>query len=147
MSELRLWLLRLSMTRWMVLAKGYGLTTCPTLPANSAPERSGVAVVKCRPVFGSTTPNTFAVPHRSYSLSCLAGFPGLAWDRRAHIGVQRYRLFVQANDRLGGIVRLFIDGQHILHLPDVLFIQFRDAPHFFPPRLQVVALQQNPDCL
>src|SRR6266853_169749 len=103
MSELRLWLLRLSMTKWMVLAKGYCLTTCPTMPANSAPERSGVAVVKCRPVFGSTTPNTFAVPHRSYSLSCLAGF-----------------------------VRLFIDGQHILHLPDVLFIQFRDAPHFFP---------------
>src|SRR5207247_265982 len=78
MSELRVWLLRLSMTRWMVLAKGYCLTTWPTMRANSAPERSGVAVVKCRPVLGSTTPNTFAVPHRSYSLSCLAGFPGLA---------------------------------------------------------------------
>src|SRR6267154_1887620 len=56
----------------------------------------------------------------------------LGRDRRAHIGVQRYRLFVQANDRLGAIVGLFIDGQHVLHLPDVLLVQFRDAPHFFP---------------
>src|SRR6185436_17725807 len=51
MSELRLWLLRLSTTRWMVLAKRYSLTTYPTMRANSVPERSGVAVVKCRPVF------------------------------------------------------------------------------------------------
>ena len=58
--------------------------------------------------------------------------PRLGWDRRAHIGVQRYRFFVQANHRLGCIVRPFIDGQHVLHLLDVLFIQFRDAPHFFP---------------
>src|SRR5258708_39976968 len=87
MSELRLWLLRLSMTRWMVLAKGYCLTTCPTMRAYLAPERSGVAVVKCRPVFGSTTPNTFAMPHRSYSLSLLAGLPGLAGTvYRASVG-------------------------------------------------------------
>ena len=30
--------------------------------------------------------------------------PRLGWDRRAHIGVQRYRFFVQADDRLGCIV-------------------------------------------
>jgi hypothetical protein len=36
----------------------------PTMRENSAPERLGVAVVKCRPPFGSTTPNMFAVPHR-----------------------------------------------------------------------------------
>ncbi len=62
----------------------------------------------------------------------LGGLPRFGWDWRAHIGVQRYRFFIQANDRLGGIVGLFIDGQDVLHLPDVLFVQFGDAPHFFP---------------
>src|SRR6266487_6009382 len=120
MSELRVWLLRLSMTRWMVLAKGYCLTTWPTMRANSAPERSGVAVVKCRPVLGSTTPNTFAVPHRSYSLSCLAGFPGLAGIGERTSACSAIGFSSRQNDRLGGIVGLFIDGQDVLHLPDVL---------------------------
>src|ERR1022692_1444136 len=56
------------MTRWIVSAAGYCSTTCSTMRANSAPQRLGVAVVKCRPPFGSTTPNTLAVPHRLYSL-------------------------------------------------------------------------------
>src|SRR6266852_5487979 len=97
------------MTRWFFRAKGYCSMTCPTRRANSAAQRSGVAVVKCRPDFGSTTANTFAVPQRSYSLSCLAGLPGLA-AIGAHVGVQRHRFLVQANDRLGRIVGLLIDG-------------------------------------
>src|SRR5438270_13287002 len=55
----------------------------------------------------------------------------LGRDRRAHIGVQRYRLFVQANDRLGGIVGIFIDGQHVLHLPVLLLVKLRDDTYFF----------------
>src|SRR3989475_11704148 len=147
MSELRLWLLRLSMTRWMVFGEGILFDNMP----DHASEL-GAGTIRCRR--GEVPPGLWLhdakYVRRAAPLVLIVLFgwlPRLGWDRRAHIGVQHDRLFVQANDRLGGIVRLFIDGQHILHLPDVLFIQFRDAPHFFPPRLQVVALQQNPDGL
>jgi len=50
---------------------------------------------------------------------------------RADIGVERDRLFVQANDRLFGIIRPLLGFQHILHLGDVLFIEIGHAPHFF----------------
>src|SRR5207247_1564612 len=45
--------------------EGVLLDDVPPRRANSAAQRSGVAVVKCRPDFGSTTANTFAVPQRS----------------------------------------------------------------------------------
>jgi hypothetical protein len=47
---------------------GYAATTRRTTRAKCAAERSGVARVKWRPTFGSTTANTFAVPQRRYSL-------------------------------------------------------------------------------
>jgi len=52
--------------------------------------------------------------------------------RRSYVGVERDRLFVQTNHRLGGIVGLFIHRQNVFHLPDVLFVQFGHAPLFFP---------------
>src|SRR5713226_5136961 len=106
--------------------------TCPTRRANSAAERLGVAVVKCRPDFGSTTPNTFANA-APFILVVLLGW--LAWFgryRRAHVGVQLHRFLIQANDGLSRIVGFLIDGQHVFHLLDVFLVQLRHAPHFFP---------------
>jgi hypothetical protein len=51
---------------------------------------------------------------------------------RAHIGMQGHRLLIQANDGLFGIVGFLVRLQNIFHLGDVLLIQFRHAPHFFP---------------
>jgi hypothetical protein len=104
--------------RWMVWASGYCLTMCATNCANSQPERSGVAVVKCRPVFGSTAPKMLAVPRRSYSLSCLAGFPGLlevggrtsAWSDTGFSSMH--------TTGSAGFVRLLIHRQYVFHLVD-----------------------------
>jgi hypothetical protein len=46
--------------------------------------------------------------------------------------VQRDRFLVQADHRFRRGVGLFIRGQHVFHLLEVLLIQFRHAPHFFP---------------
>jgi len=51
---------------------------------------------------------------------------------RTDVGVQRDRLLIQAHHRLLGIVGLFIRPQNILHLGDVVIIEFSHAPHFFP---------------
>jgi hypothetical protein len=52
--------------------------------------------------------------------------------RRPHMSMQSDRLFVQTNDWFRRMVRLFIGLQNILHVADVVLIQFRHAPHFFP---------------
>src|SRR5271165_3171098 len=52
--------------------------------------------------------------------------------RSANVPVQHYRLFVDANHRLLLRERPFIESQNVFHAPDVLLIQFRHAPHFFP---------------
>src|SRR3974390_245966 len=67
---------RLSITKWMVFASGYANAKVTATWANSKPERSGVAKVKCRPAFGSTAQKTLAAPHRVYSLSGRASRPG-----------------------------------------------------------------------
>ena len=51
---------------------------------------------------------------------------------RADVGVQGDWFLIQAHDRLLGIVGLFIRLQNILHLGDVVFIEFGHAPHSFP---------------
>jgi Lysylphosphatidylglycerol synthase TM region len=61
--------------------------------------------------------------------------------------VQDHRFLVHANHRLVFRERLFLHRQHLFHARDVFLIQFRHARHFFPPRLQVVAFEQDPDCL
>ena len=57
---------------------------------------------------------------------------GCGRNRRPDVGVQRDRLLVQADHRFSGVVGLFIDRQNVFHLFDVLPVQFRHAPHFFP---------------
>src|SRR5213594_1489142 len=47
------------------------------------------------------------------------------------IVVKSYRLLIQADDRLLGRPRLFIDLQHVFHSFDVFLVEFGDAPHFF----------------
>src|ERR1700740_835697 len=74
-------MLRLSSTRWMVLAAGYANAKVTATWANSKADLSGVGKVKCRPAFGSTAQKTLAVPHRSYSLSRRASLPGSAAEQ------------------------------------------------------------------
>ena len=57
---------------------------------------------------------------------------GGSGNRRPDVGVQRDRLLVQADHRFRSGVGLFIGCQNVFHLLDVLRIQFRHAPHFFP---------------
>lgn len=59
-------------------------------------------------------------------------FPRFRRDRRAHVRMQRDRLLIQAEDGLGGVVGLLVDGQHVFHLLDVRLVQLGDTPHFFP---------------
>jgi hypothetical protein len=55
---------------------------------------------------------------------------GRTWG--THFGVQRDRLLIQADDGFSGIERSFVRRQHVFHLGNVLLVQFRDAPAFFP---------------
>ncbi len=50
---------------------------------------------------------------------------------------------MSGDNRLGRLEGHFVKGRNILHLPDVLVIEFSDAPHVFPPRLEVVALEED----
>src|SRR5216684_7925519 len=52
--------------------------------------------------------------------------------RRTNFLMQHDRLLIHTNHRFPLTQRLFVDGQDVLHAPDVLLIQFRHAPHFFP---------------
>src|SRR3989442_14665415 len=94
--------------------------------ANSAPERLAVAVVKWRPAFGSTTPNTFAVPHRSYSLSCLAGFPGLAGIGGGPPVLRRKGVFFPTNNRVGRAAGVFFISRGSSFL--FVYLSGRTAP-------------------
>src|SRR5712691_8267504 len=100
--------------------------------ASSGAERSGVGKVKCLPALGSTAQKTFAVPQRLYSSSRLATWPGRAGRGLPQIRMERDRLFVQANHRLGGTIGLLIDCQNVFHLAEVFGVEGGDAPHFFP---------------
>src|SRR5580658_7168611 len=62
-----------------------------------------------------------------------SGFP--SWCSRrgwADIGMQGDWLLVQTHHWFLGIVGFFIRFQNVLHLGDVVFIEFCHAPHFFP---------------
>src|SRR6266851_5778513 len=59
--DLRWWMFRLSITRWMVSASGYCIAKWKGICANSNAERSGVGKVKCRPALGSTAQKTCRV--------------------------------------------------------------------------------------
>ena len=70
-----------------------------------------------------------ALPH---VLVVLAGDPARRHrPARSARAAQRHRAFIEASRRAPGIVRTGEHVQHVLHAPDVLSVQRRDAPHFF----------------
>src|SRR5215471_14785327 len=129
----------------MVLTPGYCRASSKLTRANWRPERSAVGKVKWRPALGSTAQNTWAVPERRYWLSPLASLPGWRPPDRAQVGRQSHWLLIQAHHRLLGVVGPFIGRQDVLHLGDVVLVEFGHAPHFFPPRLEVVMQHQSPN--
>src|SRR5260370_7243815 len=52
--------------------------------------------------------------------------------RRTNLLMQHHRFLIDTNHRFPCTQRFFVHRQDVLHAPDVLFIQFRHAPHFFP---------------
>jgi hypothetical protein len=84
-----------------------------------------------------------AAPFLSVVIPCFA-----AWRRRRRgppIGVQRDGLFVQTKYWFRRMVRLFLGRENILPFVEVVLLPFRHAPHFFPPRLEVVVQEQKAD--
>src|SRR5713101_7994443 len=51
---------------------------------------------------------------------------------RTNLLVEHHRFLIHTNPRFPFTQRLFVHGQDVFHPPDVLLIQFRHAPHFFP---------------
>ena len=103
----------------------------------------GVAQVKCRPALGSTRAKMFAVPHRRYSLSRLAMWPGCAgrggrtsaWSETGFSSRQTtgsslvYGCSSRANT--SSILAMYSASSSATH-------------HLgFPPRLEVVGLQEH----
>src|SRR5580704_14029402 len=110
-SDLRRWMFRLSVTRWMVSAWGYRRANSRTTCANSTAERSGVGNVTSLPA-----PSGGSI--------------------RQDLGVERDRLLIQTRNRCMGIEGLLVRPQNIFQLCDIFFIEFgrgRDAGHPAPP--------------
>src|SRR6266567_6783878 len=51
---------------------------------------------------------------------------------RTNLLGEHHRFLLHPNHRFPFTQRLFVHGQDVFHPPDVLLIQFRHAPHFFP---------------
>src|SRR6266699_3171982 len=51
---------------------------------------------------------------------------------RTNLLGEHHRFLIHPNHRFPFTQRLFVHGQDVFHPPDVLLIQFRHAPHFFP---------------
>ena len=115
--------------------------------ANCRPERSAVARVKCRPALGSTTPKTFAVPQRRYSLSRFAGEPGFAGigDRSSACSDTGFSSKQTTGSEASWGFSYTASTSSILRM----YCRSNCATHhiFFPPRLQVVVFQQYSNCL
>src|SRR5215813_5293451 len=136
-------MLRLSITKWMVLASGYASANSTVTRANSKPERSGVGKVKCRPALGSTAQKTLAVPRRSYSLSRRASRPGAAGDagRTSACRVIGFSSRQTTGSRWSYGRSYTSKTSSIL----VMYSSSRSATThiFFPPRFEIVAQQEN----
>src|SRR6516164_2373761 len=74
--------------------------------------------------FGSAATTIFAIPSRHLPR------PHGPWG--TNFLVQHHRLLIHTNHRLSFPQRFLVHGQNVLHPPDIVFIQFRHAPHFFP---------------
>jgi len=68
---------------------------------------------------------------------------GLGRDRLAHLADQLDGGLVEADQRSGGIRRLGVEIEHVLHAGDVIRVDLGNAPHVFAPRLELV-LGQTP---
>jgi hypothetical protein len=63
---------------------------------------------------------------------------GLGRDRLAHLADQLDGGLVEADQRSGGIRRLGVEIEHVLHAGDVFAVDKGNAPHVPAPRLEVV---------
>src|ERR1019366_1219629 len=138
---------KLSITRWIVLAFRYWRASWKAACANSTAERSGVGNVKCRPAFGSTAQKTLAVPQRSYSLSRLASRPGAAGEAGRTSACSVTGFSSRHTTGSSGL-----QGFSYVSSTSSIFAMYSllsSATHhiFFPPRLEVVVEQQDPDGL
>lgn len=69
------------------------------------------------------------------SLVFVVALGRLAWRCSASAALvlmEKNWLFVQANHRLGRIIGLFVERQHIFHAFGIGGVKRRHAPHFFP---------------
>src|SRR5215469_11477099 len=73
---------------------------------------------------GSAATTIFAIPSRH--------LPRRHGPWGTNFLVQHHRLLIHTNHRLSFTQRFLVHGQNVLHPPDIVFIQFRHAPHFFP---------------
>src|SRR5450755_2194605 len=131
----------------MVSAAGYRQANSKATCSNSRAERSGVANVKCRPALGSTAQKTLAVPQRSYSLSRLASRPGATGEagRTSACSVTGFSSrHTTGSSGLEGIS--YVSSTSSIF---ATYSSLSSATHhiFFPPRLEVVVEQQNPNGL
>src|SRR5215813_7985013 len=138
-------MLRLSRTKCTVLASRYCIANSQATRANPKADRSGVAKVKWRPAFGSTAQKTLAVPRRSYSLSRRASRPGLAGEagRRSACKVTGFSS-KQTTGSAGSYCFSYVSStSSILEM----YSSLSSATHhiFFPPRLEVVVEEQDPN--
>lgn len=88
---------------------------------------------------GGPPPPVFVIPFGEGTGACRA--------RRPHFGLEEERLFVQTDHRFLPVVGCLRECQDILHPRDVLCVPLSDTPPFFPPRLHVVGLPEDPDRL
>jgi len=112
-------------------AAGYAVITVRTIRANAAEDRFGVTPVKCRPPWFDDAKHV-GRPAAAVLVTAFGDVPGARGPRWPHIGVQRHRLLVEADNRFRGAVRAFIHREHIFHAREVGRVDVSDAPHFSP---------------
>src|SRR5215467_7552271 len=129
----------------MVSACGYAIARVTATRANSKPERSGVAKVKYRPAFGSTAQKTFAVPCRSYSLSRRVSRPGSAGDEGRTSACSVTDFSSRQTTGSAGLYGFSYIPNTSSRSPRYSSVSSGTHHIFFPPRLEVVVEQQNPN--
>src|SRR5215470_18264873 len=129
----------------MVFTSGYCIAKLKATRANSKADRLGVGKGKCRPAFGSTAQKTLAVPHRSYSLSRRASRPGCA-GQTGRTSACRVTDFSSRHTTgsAGSYGFSYVSKTSSIL---AMYSSLSSATHhiFFPPRLEVVVQEQNPD--
>src|SRR4051812_13956360 len=115
--------------------------------ANRGEERLIVTLVKCRPALGSTPQNTFAVPRRSYSLSRRATRPGFmaTGGRTSRCKTTGF----SSSHTTGSFSESGFSYTASTSSMRAIYSSSSVGTHhiFFPPRLEIVGFQQDPDGL